>query len=109
MCNCTFEVWSFGPSGMTRSRSVETALNLPGPGCDQQQAPSYGGKSPRGTNLHEKHSAQQYRPDSVAEFAARDGHHHDPVCWAAVRGCGGSGTGLEPLIFSQMSLAIQLL
>ena len=42
------------------------------------------------------------RPDTtdpipLRTFPAPDGHHHDPVCRAAVPGGGGAGADLEPL------------
>src|SRR5882762_2715023 len=57
------------------------------------------GEQPWGGSLDEKHSDRHERSDSVADFAARDWHHHDPVCRTAGGGCGDSGAGLEPLIF----------
>jgi hypothetical protein len=79
-------------------------LNLRGLDDDQEQTRLRGGQI-RGKHLNEKRSARQYRPHSVAEFAAQYGDHHDPVCRAAGRRCGGSGTDLEPLIFSQARCA----
>ena len=79
-------------------------LNLRGLDNDQDQTPSRGGQI-RGKHLNEKRSARQYRPHSVAEFAAQYGDHHDPVCRAAGGRCGDSGADLEPLIFSQARCA----
>src|ERR1700704_1257320 len=60
---------------------------------------SLGWKSLGWKSLDEKHSDRHQRSDSIADFAARDWHHHDPVCRTAGGGCGDSGAGLEPLIF----------
>src|SRR6266852_661009 len=107
-------------SGARWFHLVSAHLNLPRPGRDKERAPRRGeskfwvekswaekswANSLGGKGLDEKHSDRHERSDSVADFAARDWHHHDPVCRTAGGGCGDSGAGLERRIVRLRGLA----